>query len=84
VKEINKTVQDLKTKIEVIRETQTDMENISKITLTTDASITNRIQEMEERISGVEDTIEQIDTSVRENVKSDTKHLGNLGYHENT
>jgi uncharacterized coiled-coil protein SlyX len=34
-----------------------------------DASITNRIQEIEERISGVEDTIGNIDTTVKENAK---------------
>jgi len=34
-----------------------------------DASITNRIQEVEERISGAEDTIENIDTTVKGNVK---------------
>jgi hypothetical protein len=42
---------------------------------------------MEERISGVEDTIEEIDTLVRENVKfikSLAKHPGNLGYYETT
>ena len=32
-------------------------------------SISNRIQEMEERISGAEDTIENIDTTVKENAK---------------
>ena len=36
---------------------------------TTEASITNRIQEMEERISGVEDTIEEIDSSVKNKAK---------------
>ena len=46
------------------------MGNLRKQTGTTDASITNRIQEMEERISGVEETIEEIDSSVKENVKS--------------
>jgi uncharacterized coiled-coil protein SlyX len=30
----------------------------------------NRIQEIEERISGTEDTIENIDTTVKENAKS--------------
>ena len=34
-----------------------------------DASITNRIQELEERTSGIEDTIENIDTTVKENTK---------------
>jgi uncharacterized coiled-coil protein SlyX len=32
-------------------------------------SITNRIQEIEERIPGAEDTIENIDTIVKENAK---------------
>ena len=32
-------------------------------------SITNRIQETEERISGAGDTIENIDTTVKENAK---------------
>jgi uncharacterized coiled-coil protein SlyX len=34
-----------------------------------DASITNRIQEREERISGAEITIENINTTVKENTK---------------
>jgi hypothetical protein len=34
-----------------------------------DTSITNRIQKTEERISGTEDTIENIDTTIKENVK---------------
>ena len=42
------------------------MENLGKWSGTTDASINNRIQEMEERISGAEDTIEEIDLSVKE------------------
>jgi lysyl-tRNA synthetase class I len=35
-----------------------------------DASIINRIQDIEERISGAENTIENIDTTVKENTKS--------------
>lgn len=46
------------------------MENVSKQIRTKDESITNRIQEMEKRISGSEDTIEDIDLSVKENGKS--------------
>ena len=46
------------------------MENLSQQTGTTDASITNRIQEMEEKISGVENMVEEIDSSVEENVES--------------
>lgn len=41
------------------------MENLGKKTQTTDTSITNRIQGMEERISGVEDTTEEINTTVK-------------------
>jgi hypothetical protein len=32
-------------------------------------SITNRIQDIEERISGAEETIENIDTTAKENAK---------------
>jgi uncharacterized coiled-coil protein SlyX len=34
------------------------------------ASLTKRIQEMEERVSGIGDTIEEMDTLVKESVKS--------------
>ena len=71
---MNKTVQDLKMEIEAIMKTQSDgileMESQGKRTRWKLTSITNRVQEMEERISGVEDTIETIYTLVKENVKS--------------
>jgi uncharacterized coiled-coil protein SlyX len=51
------------------RETTMEIENLAKRSGVIDASITNRIQEIEERISGVEDTIENIDTTVKENAK---------------
>ena len=54
-----------------------------KRTETTDASITNRIQEMEERISGVDNTKgERIHRSKKmPNVNvSNSKHTGNLGH----
>ena len=61
---MKETVQDLKTEIKVIKKTQTegilDMENMGKQIGTTKRSITNRIQEIEERISGTEDTLEEI------------------------
>ena len=73
VKELNKTIQDLKMEIETIkksqRETTLEIENLGKRSGVIDASITNRIQEIEERISGAEDTIENIDTTVKENTK---------------
>ena len=57
----------MKTEIGVIKKTQTkgilERENLGKWTGNTDAGITNRIQDMEERISGVEDMIEEIDNT---------------------
>ena len=44
------------------------MENMRKQSGTSKASINSRIQEMEERISSIEDTMEEIDSSVKENV----------------
>ena len=72
MKELNKTFQDLKMEIETIkksqRETTLEIENLGKRSGVIDASITNGIQEIEERISGAED-IENIDTTVKENTK---------------
>ena len=71
---MNKTVQYLKMEIEATKKTQTEgileMENLGKRTATTDTSITNRVQEVEERLPGIEGKIEEINTSVKENVKS--------------
>ena len=73
VKELNKTIQDLKMEIETIkksqRETILELEDLGKRSGVIDGSIANRIQEIEERISGAEDTIENIDTTVKENAK---------------
>ena len=64
----------MKTEIGVIKKTQTkgilDMENLGKWTGTIETSITNRIEEIEGRISVTEDTIEEIDSLVKENIKS--------------
>jgi DNA repair exonuclease SbcCD ATPase subunit len=72
VKELNKTIQDLKMELETTKksqwETTLEIENLGKRSGAIDASITNRIQEMEDRISGAEDTIENIDT-IKENAK---------------
>ena len=46
------------------------MENLGKRTETTESSITNRIQEMEEQISESEDTIEKINALIKENRKA--------------
>ena len=74
MKELNKTIQNLKTEIETIKKSQKvttlEIENLGKKSGDIDASITNRMQEIEERISGAEDTIENIYTIVKENTKS--------------
>ena len=46
-----------------------EMENLGKRSGITDVSFTNRTQEIEERILSVEDTVEEIDTTVKENSK---------------
>jgi predicted nucleic acid-binding Zn-ribbon protein len=73
VKELNKTVQDLKMEIETIkksqRETRLEIENLGNRSGVIDVSITNRIQEIGERISGAGDTMENINTRVKENAK---------------
>jgi predicted nucleic acid-binding Zn-ribbon protein len=52
------------------RQTTVELENLGKRAGAIDASITNRLQKIEERISGAEDTVENIDTPVKENTKS--------------
>ena len=62
VKELNKAIQDLKVEVETIKKTQMEanleMENLGKTSGITDVSIINRIQDIEERSSGIEDTAE--------------------------
>ena len=60
--------------IKPIKKTQTEgileMEILGKRTGIADTSIIKREQEMEERISGIEDIIEEINISINENVTS--------------
>ena len=55
MKDLFKAVQDLKVEVQTIMKTQIEatleMKNVGKRSRTTDASITNRIQEIEGRIS---------------------------------
>ena len=71
--ELNKTIQDLKREVETIKKTQRkatqEIEILGKKSGSVDASIMNRIQEIEERTSGPQDMIENIDTTVKENAK---------------
>jgi hypothetical protein len=52
------------------REKTLEIENLGKRSGVIDASITNRIQEIQDRVSGAEDTMENIDKIVNENAKS--------------
>jgi hypothetical protein len=73
VMELNKTIQDLKMEVKTMKKTQREatleIETLGKKSGTIDVSIRNRIQEMEERISGAEDSIESMDTAIKENAK---------------
>ena len=72
--ELNKTIQDLKREVDTIKKTQSEanleIENLGKKSGTIDASISNRIQEMEERISGAEDSIENIGTTIKKKTQN--------------
>ena len=65
--EMSKTIIDLKREVDTIKKTQSEatpeIETLGKKSGSIDASISNRIQELEERISGVEDSIGNMDTS---------------------
>jgi cell division protein FtsL len=71
--EMNKTILDLKSKVDTLKKTQNEatleIETLGKKSGTIDGSISNRIQLMEERISGAEDSIENIGTTIKENAK---------------
>jgi seryl-tRNA(Sec) selenium transferase len=51
------------------RETTLEIETLGKKSGIIDVSISNRIQEMEVRISGAEDSIENMDKTIKENTK---------------
>jgi cell division protein FtsL len=71
--EMNKTILDQKREVDTIKKTQSEamleIETIGKKSGTIDLSISNRIQEMEEKISGAEDSIENISKTIKENAK---------------
>ena len=73
VMEMNKTTLDLKREVDTIKKTQSEamleIETLGKKCETIDADISNRIQEMEERILGAEDSIQNISTTIKENAK---------------
>ena len=69
VMEMNKTILDLKREVDTIKKTQSEatleIKTLGKKSGTIDASISNRIQDMEERISGAEDSIENMGTTIK-------------------
>ena len=71
MKELNKPIQNLKMEVETIkkskRETTLEIENLGRQSEGIDAHITNRIQDIEEKISGAEDSIENTDTAIKGN-----------------
>jgi predicted RNase H-like nuclease (RuvC/YqgF family) len=71
--EMNKTILDLKREVDTIKKTQSEakpgIETLGKKSGNIDSSISNKIQEMEERISGAEDSIETIGTTIKDNAK---------------
>ena len=62
-----------KREVDTIKKTQSEaileIENLGMKSGTTDVSISNRIQEMEERISGAEDSLENIGTTIKDNAE---------------
>jgi hypothetical protein len=82
--EINKTILDLKREVDTMKKTQSEatleIETLGKKFGSIDASISNRIQEMEERISGAEYSIENKENAKCKNIQEiqDTMRRPNL------
>ena len=89
---MNKTILEIKSKVDTIKKTQNEakieIETLRKKSGTIDASISNRIQEIEERNSGAEDSIENMGTTIKEKCEMEkdpnSKHPGNSGHNEKT
>jgi chromosome segregation ATPase len=75
VMELKKTILDLKREGETLKKTQSEarleikIKNLGKKSGNIDARISSRIQEMEERISGAKDSIQNIGITIKENAK---------------
>jgi hypothetical protein len=91
--EKNKTILDLKREVDTIKKTQSEatleIETLGKKSETISESISNRIQEMEERISGAKNGIEkehQHNNQRKCKMEKDpnSKHPGNQGHNEKT
>jgi hypothetical protein len=71
--ELKKIIHDLKSEVDTIKKTQSgstlEIETLGKKSGIIDVSISKRIQEMELRISGTEDSIENMGTKKIQNAK---------------
>ena len=61
---LNKTIQDLKMEVETMK-TTLEIETLGKESGNIDASVSNRIQEIEEQISGAEDSIGNMEKTIK-------------------
>ena len=70
---MNKTIEDIKMEVETMEKTQRkttlEIDTLEKKSGNIDVNTSNRIEEMEERISDAEDCIENISTTMKENGK---------------
>ena len=91
--EMNKTILELKREVDTIKKTQSEatleIETLGKESGTIDASISNRIQKMEERISGADDSIENEhwhnnQRKCKMQKDPNSKHPGNPAHNEKT
>ena len=66
---MNKTILDLKMSLETTKNSQRvtslELENLGMRSGVIDSSITNRVQEIEDSVSGAEDTILNIDITMK-------------------
>jgi predicted nucleic acid-binding Zn-ribbon protein len=85
---LSKTIEDLKREVDTIKKTQNEttleIETLGKKSGNIDASISNRIQEIEERISGAKDSIENMGTTIKENANCKKIVTQNLKKIKNT
>jgi hypothetical protein len=70
------------------RKTTLEIEILGRKSRNIDENIRKRIQEMEERISGTEDSIGNMETTIKENAKCkkdpNSKHPSNPGHNKKT
>ena len=85
---MKKTIQNLKVEEITTKKSQSktslEIESLGDNSGVIDASINSRIQEIEERVSGAEDTIENMDSTVKDNAKCIKLVIQNIQEIQNT